>query len=256
MFNPAPSLNRYGKSVVQEQMVYPIPPATSLGEESFMRQRHLIKCGNADSQGKSNRLHSPVPPRDLLFLSEEEYRSNGLQQGRHIDDVRPHKLDLALKHLLRNPASTSIDSPLRQREINQPCGPLYPSEAEYRTYGLQNPQLAPSAASLMVNSHDPYDEDTTSLVNRYFSLPMTSAVSAESYHPIVRESYYMGDRSFPPHNSREQSVFNQRSYSLNASSEPSELSRGRVYLHREADVTSAPVSHRYSFAGPSLSQHR
>lgn len=249
MFNPAPSLNRNGKSVVQEQMVYPIPPATSLGEESFMRQRHSIKR----SQGKSNRLHSPVPPRDLLFLSEEEYRSNGLQQGRHIDGVRPHKLDLALKHLLRNPASASIDSPLRQREINQPRGPLYPSEAEYRNYGLRNPQLAPNATSPMVNSHNPYDEDTTSLVNRYLSLPMTSTVSAELYHPIGRESYYMSDRAFPPHNSREQSVFNQRSYSLNASSE---LSRGSVYLHREADVTSAPVSHRYSFAGPSLSQHR
>lgn len=219
-----------------------------------MRPRHLIRCGNADSQGRSDRLHSPVPPRDLLFLSEEEYRANGLQRGRHTDNVRPYKLDVELKNILRNPASTSTDSPLHPREINRPRDPLYPSEAEYRNYGLRNPHPAPNPASPVVNRHNPYEEDTASIVNRYLSLPMTSAAPAEPYPPMHREPY-TSDRAFPPHNFREQSVFNQRSYSL-APTEAPELSRGGAFLHREADLTSAPVSHRYSFAGPSLSQHR
>lgn len=293
MFNPAPLLHPNGKSVPQEPIFCSIPPPTSFSEE-YLRQRYLIKCGNSDTplqhdnQFSSNHvIYSPVPPRDPLFLSEQEYRSNGLQQGRHLlpattgDNVSnrlgPKKLDLELKHLLRNPASMRIDSAVQQREANKP-DPFYLSEKEYRTYGLRAPQLVPNAASPMMaeprkNSYDPYDESTTSLVNRYLAMPMTTAVPSESYPLAGREHYasdlnhtshmlshpartfHDGERDFKPHNFPEQSVFNQRSYSLNASCEPSEHMRG-VSLHYEVDLTSAPVSNRYSFAGPSLSQHR
>ncbi|KAG6415341.1 hypothetical protein SASPL_122752 [Salvia splendens] len=299
-FNPAPLLHPNGKSMVQEPPFYSNSPATSFNED-YQRQRHLIKCSNSDIQGKSTPLHhekelsgnhvihSPVPVRDPLFLSEQEYRSNGLRQGRHhlpaaaADDISnlpgTKKLDLELNHLLRNSGSTSIvDSAVQQREVNQPDS-LYLSEKEYRIHGLRVPQppVMPNAASPMMteprnNSCDPYDEATTSLVKRYLSMPMATAVPAEPYPPVGRERYF-GDlnhtnqmlshppRTFHdghralPHNFQEQSVFNQRSYSLNASCKPSEYSRG-VSLHHEADLMSAPVSHRYSFAGPSLSQRR
>ncbi|KAL1558457.1 hypothetical protein AAHA92_08923 [Salvia divinorum] len=295
MFNPTPLLHSNGKSVVQDPPFYSNPPTTSFNED-YQRQRYLINCGNSDIRGKftplhheSNHvIHSPVPIRDPLFLSEQEYRSNGLRQGRHLlpaaagDNVSnmsgPKKLDLELNHLLRNPGSTSIvDSAVQQREVNRPDS-FYLSEKEYRVHGLRmpQPQVMPNAASPMMieprnNSFDPYDEATTSLVNRYLSIPMTAAVPAEPYPP-GRERYFSGLNhtnqmlSHPPstfhdghralpHNFLEQSVFNQRSYSLNASGEPTEHSRG-VSLHHEADLMSAPVSHRYSFAGPSLSQRR
>ncbi|XP_057782431.1 uncharacterized protein LOC131000509 [Salvia miltiorrhiza] len=292
MFNPTPLLHPNGKSMVQDSTYCSAPPATSFSEE-YLRQRYLTKCGNSDTHEKqfsdNHVTHSPVPPRDPLFLSEQEYRSNGLQQGRHLlpetagDNVSnrsvPKKLDLELKHLLRNPVSTSMGSAMQQREVNQP-DPFYLSEKEYRTYGLRVPQrqVMPNAASPTMteprkNSYDPYDEATTSLVNRYLSMPITTAAPAESYPLAGRELYTSGqnhtshmlshpartfpdgDRAFAPHNFHEPSVFNQRSYSLSVSCEQSEHNRG-VSLHHEADLTSTPVSNRYSFAGPSLSQHR
>lgn len=281
MFNPTPLFHPNGNSVVQEPNFCPVPSVASLSEDSLMRQRYLNKCGNSDTHGKSiplhhekqfsdNRaFHSTGPPRDPLFLTEQEYRSNGLRQGGHLlpttagDNVsnawEPTKLDVELKHLLRNPASTRTDSP----------DPFFLGEKEYRTYGLKGPQQVPHN-----NSYNPYDEATTSLVNRYLSLPMTTAVLAESYPRAGREPPHIsdlshtshmqshpartipdGDRALAPHSFREESVFNQRSYSLNASYEPSELSRG-FSLQHQTDLVSAPVSHRYSFAGPSLSQHR
>lgn len=219
-----------------------------------MRQRYLSRCGNSESQGKfiplhpENQLsespvfHSTVPHRDPLFLTEQEYRSKGLQQGRHFLPTtagdNANKLDLQLKHLLRNPASTSIDSAVQQREAASRAESCFLSEKDYRTYGLRG---LPNAASpiipeLQKHSFNPYDEETTSLVNRYLPLPMQS-------HPPTR-TIPDGDRAFAPYSFREQSVFNQRPLS--------EHSRGR-----ETDSTvSAPVSHRYSFAGPSLSQLR
>ncbi|KAG6383637.1 hypothetical protein SASPL_156603 [Salvia splendens] len=133
-------------------------------------------------------------------------KSNGLRQGRHhlpaaaADDISnlpgTKKLDLELNHLLRNSGSTSIvDSAVQQREVNQPDS-LYLSERSTHTW----------------------PPGPTSLVKRYLSMPMATAVPAEPYPPV-------------------------------------EQSRG-VGLHHEADLMSAPVSHRYSFAGPSLPQRR
>lgn len=303
LFHPTPWLHPTGKSVVQEPTIYPVPPATLLSEESLLRQRYLNNYGDPDTRGKSIPLHhekqfsdyhaicNPVPPQDPLFLTEQEYRNNGLRQGRHLlpttagDDVNhtlePNKLDLELKQLLRNPASTSTDSAVQQRQVNQ-RDPFFLSEKDYRTYGLRGAQKTLNAASprMAINeiardsgtdACDPYDESTTSLVNRYLALPMTTAVPAESYPQ--REPYinYLnhtsdmqihpartipdGETAFPSYSLREQFVFNQRSYSLNATREPSEFNQG-ISLQRETEFTSAPVSHRYSFAGPSLSQHR
>lgn len=219
-----------------------------------MRQRYLNRCGNSESQRKfiplhpenqfsdSPVFHSAVSHRGPLFLTEQEYRSKGLQQGRHFLPTAPgdntNKLDLQLKHLLRNPASTSIDSAAVQQGEASRADPCFLSEKDYRTYGLRG---LPNAASpiipeLQKQSFNPYDEATTSLVNRYLPLPMQSRIPTRTIPD--------GDGAFAPYSFREQSVFNQR---------PSDHSRGRETDH---STTSAPVSHRYSFAGPSLSQLR
>ncbi|KAI3449555.1 hypothetical protein Pfo_006220 [Paulownia fortunei] len=303
LFCTTPRLLPNSKSVVQEgnPIICPVPAATLLSEESLTRQRYLNNYGVTDTGGKSIPLHhdkqfsdyhvfsNAVLPRDPLFLTEQEYRNNGLRQGRHLsttagDDVsqtwEPNKLDHELKQLLRNRASMSIDSAVPQREVNQP-DPFFLSEKEYRIYGLRGTQQILNAASPRMttneivdysgkDAYDPYDDSTTSLVNRYLALPRTTAVPAELYPHAGREPYINdlnhmknhprrtmpdGERAFASYTLHEQSDFNQRPYSLNASREPSQFNQG-FCLQGANDLTSAPVSHRYSFAGPSLSQHR
>ncbi|KAK4418200.1 hypothetical protein Salat_2232700 [Sesamum alatum] len=307
LFRPTPWLHPSSRSVVQEgnQIICPVPAGTLLSKESLERQRYINSYSITDPGGKSIPLHhekrlseyhvssNAVLPQDPLFLTELEYRSNGLRQGRHLlpttpgDDARntwePNKLDHDLKQLLVNPASASGDPSVQHREVNQP-DPFFLSEKEYRIYGLRAPQQILNAASPRMTTneivndpakdvYDPYDEATTSLVNRYLTMPRPTAVPAESYPLPVREPYINGlnhtsdmkthpirtvpdsERAVATYTLRDQSDFNPRPYSLNASCEPSVLNQG-FSLQRQTDLTSAPVSQRYSFAGPSLSQHR
>ncbi|KAL0435819.1 UNVERIFIED_CONTAM: hypothetical protein Sradi_0289800 [Sesamum radiatum] len=306
LFRPTPLLHPSIRSVVQEgnQVICPVPAGALLSKESLERQRFINTYSISDPGGKAIPLHldkrltdypvsSAVPPQDPLFLTELEYRSNGLRQGRHLlpttpgDDVRntwePNKLDHDLKQLLMNPVSTSGDPSVQHREVNQP-DPFFLSEKEYRIYGLRAPQKILNAASPRMTTneiindpdkdlYDPYDEATTSLVNRYLTLPRPTAVPAELYPLPAREPYFNSlnhtsdiknhpvrtvpdiERAVATYTLRDQSDFNPRPYSLNASREPSVLNQG-FSLQCETDLTSAPVSQRYSFAGPSLSQHR
>ncbi|KAL8530793.1 hypothetical protein ACS0TY_007725 [Phlomoides rotata] len=227
LFNPAPRLRPNGRSVAQDPITRPAPPADSLSEESLV-QRYLNGSGNSDTRGNT-------PHRDPFFLTEEEYRNNGLQRGR--------------------PVSTPTDLAVREREANS-ADPYFLSEKEYRMYGLRGPQqVMTNNVVVRQSGSDPYDESTTSLVNRYLGLPpMTMGFQAEVYPVSGRDPHYMndGERAYASHNLHQQSVFNQRSYSLNASSEPSKFNPG-ARLH---DSTSAPVSNRYSFTGPPLLQRR
>ncbi|KAL0389576.1 UNVERIFIED_CONTAM: hypothetical protein Scaly_0314700 [Sesamum calycinum] len=307
LFRPTPGLYPSSRSVVQEgnQIICPVPAGALLSKESLERQRYINSYSISDPGGKAIPLHyekrltdypvssNAVPPQDPLFLTELEYRSNGLQQGRHLlpttpgDDVRntwePNKLDCDLKQLLTNPVSTSGDPSVQHREVSQP-DPFFLSEKEYRIYGLRAPQEILNAACPRIATnetvndpdkdlYDPYDEATTSLVNRYLTLPRPTAVPAESYPLPAREPYFDVlnhtsdiknhpvrtvpdiERAVATYTLCDQSDFNPRPYSLNASREPSVLNQG-FSLQRDTDLTSAPVSQRYSFAGPSVSHHR
>ncbi|KAL0371386.1 UNVERIFIED_CONTAM: hypothetical protein Sangu_0456700 [Sesamum angustifolium] len=287
LFRPTPGLHPSSRSVVQEgnQIICPVPAGALLSKESLERQRYINSYSIGDPGGKAVPSHyeklltdypassNAVPPQDPLFLTELEYRSNGLQQGRHLlpttpgDDVRnswePNKLDRDLKQLLTNPVSTSGDPSVQHRESPQE---------------ILNAACPRIATNEIVNDpdkdlYDPYDEATTSLVNRYLTLPRPTAVPAASYPLPAREPYFDSlnhtsdiknhpvrtvpdiERAVATYTLCDRSDFNPRPYSLNASREPSVLNQG-FSLQRETDLTSAPVSQRYSFAGPSLSHHR
>ncbi|KAL7151296.1 hypothetical protein ABFS83_04G021400 [Erythranthe nasuta] len=211
--------------------------------------------------------------QDPLFLTEKDYRTNGLRQERPLlagvgvgQTWERNNLDQELKHLLYNPSSTSIAPPVHQREVSQ-LDPFILSEREYQLYGLRAPQQTLTASNVVRDSVkgycDPSDESTTALVNRYLAMPRMAGVPEESYNLARRGSYMNdlsrtvldGDRAVGSRTLREQSAFNQRAYLLDASREPSVLNQG-FHHQREIELTSAPVSSRYSFAGPSPSQHR
>ncbi|KAG8389419.1 hypothetical protein BUALT_Bualt02G0227400 [Buddleja alternifolia] len=270
MFRPIPLLHPNGKSIVQERdpIIHPVKPTIFHGEEPYKGQRYLNNYGVSDK-------------RDPLFVTEQEYRNYGLRQERHLRQATPGdnvsntqapKLDQELEHLLRNPASTSTDTRVQQREVSQ-TDPFFLSEKEYRAYGLRAHQKIPNAASPMMTtneisnvSYDPYDESTDSLVNKYLALPRATSIPVEPYLLAGREPYvnYLnqtsemqnqtrriipdGERAVTSYSLGEQSDFNLRQYSLYASREPSEFNQG-FGIQRE--TSAAPVSQRYSFAGPS-----
>lgn len=274
-FTPTPRLHQNSQSIVQERnpISYPSPAPPPMSEESLERQRYINSFGPSDQNGSHN--------TDQLFLTEQEYRNNGLRQGRHLLPASAGdganqiwerlKLDQELRQFLRDPPSTSTGLAVQPREANQ-VDPLSLSEKEYRLYGLRAPQQISTRASPALTTSnisrdsricDPYDEATASLVNRYLPVPMATALPPESsYHPNHHrsdvESYPRminpdGERT--SYSLREQSVFNQRPYSLGGSREPSVFNQSFGHLG-ETELASAPVSSRYSFAGPSPAQHR
>ncbi|EYU46649.1 hypothetical protein MIMGU_mgv1a004791mg [Erythranthe guttata] len=251
LFSPGPCIHPNSRSMVHE-----INPA------------HTNNFGIADIGGGKTIHQNP------LFLTEKDYRTNGLRQERPLfagDGVgqtwERNNLDQELKHLLNHPSSTSVAPPVQQREVSQ-LDPFTRGEREYQLYGLRGPQQTLTATNVVRDSVkgycDPYDESTTALVNRYLAMPRMAGVPEESYNLARRGSYINdlnsrtvldGDRAVGSRTLREQSTFNQRPYSLDASREPSVLHQG-FHIQREIELTSAPVSSRYSFAGPSPSQHR
>ncbi|KAK6141306.1 hypothetical protein DH2020_024942 [Rehmannia glutinosa] len=105
------------------------------------------------------------------------------------------------------------------------------------------------------DAYDPYGEATTSLVNRYLSMPMAPAVPAESYpnhmntHPrTIPDS----ERAFATYNSHEQSDFNQRPYSLSASREPSVFNQRFGTFKAKWGVSPTDVCYHFGTSGMSV----
>ncbi|XP_073150014.1 uncharacterized protein [Henckelia pumila] len=252
--------------------------STPLDHEKQLSQCHVSSNSNT------------IPSQDPLFLTEQEYRSRGLQQGRHLlpttsggDAIR---YEQEQEHRPRNPASMNNDSTVQHREVNQQPDPLFLSEREYHVYGLKGPQRIPNAAPPVVSTNlisnqisrdygkdafNPYAESTTSLVNRYLSLPGTAETAPELYPLSGREMFANdqitselrtrfvgpiadGEKPFAPYTLRDQSDFSQRPLpTVHPHREPSEFRLG-LNLHHESDLVAAPISQRYSFGGPSLSR--
>ncbi|XP_075492073.1 uncharacterized protein LOC142530162 [Primulina tabacum] len=249
-----------------------------------------LRSTPVDHEKQFSQYHVPsntIPSQESFFLTEQEYRSRGLQQGRHLlpttaggDAIR---YEQEQEHRLRNPASMRIDSTVQHREANRQPDPLFLSEREYHVYGLKGPQRIPNAAPPVDTTNqisrdygkealNPYDESTTSLVNRYLSLPRTAATAPELY-PLSGREMFANDqitselrtrliapiadveRTFAPYTLCDQSNFSHRPLPvLHPPREPSEFRLG-LNLHHESGLIAAPISQRYSFGGPSLSQH-
>lgn len=257
-------------SSVQEPLtnIRALPAAAPLpGEEAHvgrLYRDHYISSKAAGHHIPSNHerkqiLEHYIPPGDVaspnpLFLTEKEYRSYGLRGERHnpaaalsVTALDPHKANREREQPQRNPSSEA----LMHKETIRP-DELFLSEKEYRTYGLRGRSEVPQrSATIEYKSplvgypedlYNPYHYSTTSLVNRYLSLPM-SVAGPESFNMARRDTCVNDNRSNP---GRVVPDEGERLYSTYASS-------ANHHLGDEPGSRSTPVSSRYSFAGPSVS---
>lgn len=228
LFRPAPYLDPTLKPVLQGPVAQPViqrsaaPPLSGyepIREHVYGAQYGSSKAGQNFSphdHGRQQFADHHVMHREVAhnphFLTEREYRSYGLQQAKYMQPstsaVRvAYKLDhygseQGIQQLLRTPASVRGDVAFAGNE-HVHSDARFPNEREYRSYGLKslhghpgtvtptaeisNTVSAAANRSLLTNVN-PYDEDTTSLVNRYLSLPRTMITPGEL--PLTgRESF-------------------------------------------------------------------
>lgn len=232
LFRPPPQLYPTSRHFVAEPVILP-PSAAPLRSKELSRehvgmQYSRSKAGeNFSSYGheRERQQHAGhhIMPREVdsqpRFLTEKEYRSYGLQSARHLQPTASAVVDRSLDHyeseqgrenLRRNPTGVSSDAALARKETVL-TEPFFPSEREYRTYGLKARSEIPATVAPAVvsggatgilapptdhgllnhvkDTYNPYDETTTSLVNRYLSLPRTVVAPAASYSLIDGESF-------------------------------------------------------------------
>lgn len=257
-----------GYEPIRERHVYGAQYSSSKAGQNFSPHDH----------GRQQFTNHHVMPREVAhnphFLTEKEYRSYGLQQAKHLQPSTSavhitHKLDhygseQGIQQLLRAPASVRGDAAFARNE-HVYSDARFPNEREYRSHGLksfhgQPVTVAPSAESSntvaaaanhsLITNVNPYDESTTSLVNRYLSLPRTTITPGEL--PLTgRESFasasnYVSDiRGHPGRLPAE----NVRFYPPTA---PYALSgHGHIYQHpRDEPGRSSSGLTQYPFAGP------
>ncbi|KAK6780732.1 hypothetical protein RDI58_022916 [Solanum bulbocastanum] len=231
LFTPAPRLHPTSKHSVSYPVSLP-PSAAPLPSKEPSREHVGLQYGrskageNFSSYGhERERQQHPgrlIMPRDVdsepRFLTEKEYRSYGLQSAKHLQAFASAVVDRTLdhyeseqgrEHLRTNATGITSDAALARKETVL-TEPLFPSEREYRTYGLKFRSEIPATVAPAVESgatgisatptnhgllnhvkdkYDPYDESTTSLVNRYLSLPRTVVAPVVSYSSTGRESF-------------------------------------------------------------------
>lgn len=294
LFRPAPCMDPTLKPVLQDAVAQPViqrsaaPPLSGyepVREHAYGAQYGSSKAGQNFSphdHGRQQFVDHHVMPREVArnphFLTEKEYRSYGLQQAKHLQPCTSavhvtHKLDhygseQGIQQLLRAPAGVRSDAAFARNE-HVYSDARFPNEREYRSYGLNslhgrpgtvtpaaessNTMSAAANHSLLKNVN-PYDEDTTSLVNRYLSLPRTMITPGEL--PLTgRESFasasnYVSDIRGQPGRLPAENV---RFY---APITPYALSGyGHIYQHpRDEPGRSSSVLPQYPFAGPPASR--
>uniref|UniRef100_A0A5B6Z6W4 DCD domain-containing protein n=1 Tax=Davidia involucrata TaxID=16924 RepID=A0A5B6Z6W4_DAVIN len=257
--------------------------------ESFARdpygevRRHSL-LSHENDQHLPHREVPPVEkeeiPRDS-FLSEKEYRTYGLRRERHnltpppshiAPTLEPYPTVHLREHLLSHPATIYMDTVPPQGEITH-HDPLLLNEKEYRTYGLgakwelQHPIPTATTAASTLDSYAKYPYYTSHY----------GASSADPYPPTLRReeipsgSYSLGGSretylTETGHSQRRETYLTEtdhlgrrenddmgRLYSIYASSALSDYNQIHKYQGTRPEPSLAPVSSRYSFAGPSSS---
>ncbi|KAM7501295.1 hypothetical protein LguiB_000199 [Lonicera macranthoides] len=251
LFQPASYLLLNAQSSSVQEPLMAIKPAQKAHDRQSIRDPYLSskpECNLKLSDRHENKqfLNNPVYPiaetasPPPLFLSEKEYRNYGLRGERQSKSTAP------------------VD------HNSDPYRPLNPdaflTEKEYRTYGLRGRYEQPRPMSPPVEKnrsldnyqrdpYNPYDDSTTSLVDRYLSLPRAVAAPPESY---VNGYNYM-ERGSQNHQGGLVQDGQETLYSRYPSGGISDYNEKYHNLGGETEANFAPVSARYSFAGPSVS---
>ncbi|CAI9107996.1 OLC1v1007500C1 [Oldenlandia corymbosa var. corymbosa] len=302
LFRPVPILHSYAKSSLPEEIMPPsnVQPEFPLPTEEVHRRqqeihREQLYGGRKLQEGSSPVDHSgrhtmqsvgyPQHERPL-FLTEKEYRSYGLRSEREVlpttvtvrspttHTYEKYMFDYRGERLQSNPPPVITNAVTLQKEPSRPSL-LFPSEKEYRTFGLKGVQNLPSRQPPVApessrsfedsrrNGYDPYDDSTTSLVNRYLSLPgpLATTTTAEPYFPSGK-----GAAAYVNTFSRYTSEPKYQSLRLNPQIERERLHHAPPnpslpalsnynssqfhHLGGDFDPTSTSVSSCYSFGGP------
>ncbi|XP_057978627.1 uncharacterized protein LOC131165027 [Malania oleifera] len=223
-------------------------------------------------------------PRDA-YLTEKEYRTYGLHRERHHPTpprrtaaLEPYQRNHEGEHLLRHAPPIYSETGTGHREPVR-HNPLFLKEEEYRVYGLgARQELPPSnpTATAAFSSYVTYDgreltspvtpaRGTVSAIGSYRRDPYYArefgGASADMYsRPPGREEVVSGSYSLSgrresylneDNDSRRREIDETERYSRYASDALTVYNRGHYYQGGRSETGVAPVSSRYSFAGPS-----
>ncbi|KAJ0079721.1 hypothetical protein Patl1_23442 [Pistacia atlantica] len=225
--------------------------------------------------GSSHREEGPCN----FYLSEKEYRTYGLQGERrnltsthYVAPLDPYQRFHEREHqrLLRDPDPVFRDTIPAPRE-SLPVDPLYLSEREYQTYNVgARHELRSVVSPAAVTNLDSYTRDPFkshyygASVDPYLPPPRREEIASGSYltdgrrEEIASGSYLADGRretylvGTDPLRRRETDPVD-RLYSTYAASALSNYNQQHHYDVAKPESAAAPVSSRYSFAGPSLS---
>lgn len=260
------------------------PPASIFPKDEALSERQYRERQHSQLHHSSIPLHhgdhlitpKNAHPQQPVFLTESEYRSYGLQSGRHLLPTAASN-SVPIGHEFDNYGAEQLRSNLTPSDVNttmvQNKGAvpdlLFLSEKEYRTYGLKgnheshyriNPTREANC-SFDDPSKDvcnPYDDSTASLVNRYLSLPRTAPNPAESYYITGARTYtnsssYIQDRR--DHLEKVNPDGRRPPYASHASDSVLDYNQKYHRLGDEPSFSATTVSSRYTFTGPSVFRH-
>ncbi|WCJ43239.1 DCD (Development and Cell Death) domain protein [Euphorbia peplus] len=198
-----------------------------------------------------------------LYMSEQEYRTYGLQRERRnltpplaAPTLDPYRRDVERERLLRHPSPYNERVPLRREVVL--ADPLYSTQREPQSYNYSGRSILQSAApsASAFTAMDPYARDP------YYSYPPLSTASGNayvlpirrqegfpgSYHVEGRRNVYAAAADPPPRREIEDMNKLYLKYSVDL---PADYNQ--AYQAPKTEAVLPPVSSRYSFAGPSVS---
>ncbi|TXG65756.1 hypothetical protein EZV62_007031 [Acer yangbiense] len=242
----------------------PYADGSARGYRGLSRERGLSHERDHRYSYEKDRSSRREDNRRDLYLSEKEYRTYGLQGERgnlttthHIAPLDPYQTRHEIAHQLplRHPEPLYRD-PVPAPRDSIPADPHYLTEREYQTYHVGARHELRSAVSPVTASiagaaptSDSYFRDRFSTYYNYSAAPVDPYLPTSRREEVVPGSYSMGGRRETlrvdtDHLRRRETEPADRFYSAYASNALSDYNQ---------QAAAAPVSSRYSFAGPSLS---
>ncbi|KAM7272536.1 hypothetical protein ACFE04_027199 [Oxalis oulophora] len=208
------------------------------GKDTFANGNPRHRESLYDKGGSKNRnVYGKVESKQIdektqsnLFLSEKEYRTYGLRGGR--------KEHSPVDSILRRYETDNFQRPLDPVDlIRRDMGPTYSAERAYDNYDV-GPRLE-------LYSRDPH-------VSRHYGVPSANPCFVRREEKIPGSYSIGGGRTETAYRTDSDRFGGERVY-LGYATEPlSEYNQRNQFQGVNPDAVPAPVSSRYTFAGPSM----
>lgn len=212
-----PNLSQPTSHIVSALDAYP----KSYVREDLLRQPSAIYRDIASQQGEPSRHHP-------LLMNEREYQDYGFGTNRELRQSIPSVTAVA---------GSTLDSYPRYQQYSSHYGTL--SVDPYAP--ISRTDEVPSGSHILSGNRETYPVETDHLRMKGIYLTETNHLSRRGIYPTDIDP------------SRRESDGVERLYSTYASRELSDYNRNHNYKRTMPEPSHAPVSSRYSFAGPSLS---